>query len=295
MNIIEKGNIIEQVFNTVNAATVAIKEKGKVEEEKLDDIQVVEIKGVRYLTSAILAERYGTTPKRIANNFNENKERYKEGKHFIKLTGDELKAFFAVTNFGIANQSKIRTLYLWTEHGAFLHAKSLNTDKAWEAYEKLIEVYFRAQKAQTALQNLSPQLQLMIRLETDQNALKAKVADIEQRLDSMNAEPKPAKALPKKWSERETDYLCKAYALGQTDTEIAADMGRTVDSIKNKRRALGLCDDSKCKRHWRPAEDKKLKKYYNQGISAYDIGQLLGRSLESVEGRLHRLRKAGRL
>ena len=72
MNIIEKGNIIEQVFNTVNAATVAIKEKAKVEEEKLDDIQVVEIKGVRYLTSAILAERYGTTPKRIANNFNEN-------------------------------------------------------------------------------------------------------------------------------------------------------------------------------------------------------------------------------
>lgn len=297
MNIIEKGNIIEQVFNTVNAATVAIKEKGKVEEEKLDDIQVVEIKGVRYLTSAILAERYGTTPKRIANNFNENKERYKEGKHFIKLTGDELKAFFAVTNFGIANQSKIRTLYLWTEHGAFLHAKSLNTDKAWEAYEKLIEVYFRAQKAQTALQNLSPQLQLMIRIETEQNALKAKVADIEQRLDNMTVEPdpEPTKALPKKWSERETDYLRKAYALGQTDTEIAADLGRTVDSIKNKRRALGLCDDSKCKRHWRPAEDKKLKKYYNQGISAYDIGQLLGRSLESVEGRLHRLRKAGRL
>lgn len=300
MNIIEKGNIIKQMFNTVNAATVAIKEKAKVEEEKLDDIQVVEIKGVRYLTSAILAERYGTTPKRIANNFNENKERYKEGKHFIKLTGDELKAFFAVTNFGITNQSKIRTLYLWTEHGAFLHAKSLNTDKAWEAYEKLIEVYFRAQKAQAALNELSPQLQLMIRLETEQNALKAKVTDIEQRLDSMTAEPEPepapqAKTKPKPWSEREIDYLRKAFALGQTDTEIAADLGRTEDSIYNKRRTLGLRDDSKCKRHWRPAEDKKLKKYYNQGISAYDIGQLLGRSLDSVEGRLHRLRKAGKI
>ena len=81
----------------------------------------------------------------------------------------------------------------------------------------------------------------------------------------------------------------------KTDTEIAADLGRTEDSISSKRRTLGLRDDSKCKRRWRPAEDKKLKKYYNQGISAYDIGQLLGRSLESVEGRLHRLRKAGRL
>ena len=37
---------------------------------------------------------------------------------------------------------KVRTLYLWTEKGALLHAKSLNTDKAWEAYEFLVDTYF---------------------------------------------------------------------------------------------------------------------------------------------------------
>ena len=258
------------------------------------NIQVIEQQGVRLITTAVLAEKYETDERRIAENFKRNKDRYEEGKHYICLKGENLRAFKSeYANCGFAKN--LNVLYLWTERGCLLHAKSLNTDKAWEVYDRLVETYFRAKEADTALQNLSPQLQFMIRIETEQNALKTKVADIEQRLDSMNAEPKPAKALPKKWSERETDYLCKAYALGQTDTEIAADMGRTVDSIKNKRRALGLCDDSKCKRHWRPAEDKKLKKYYNQGISAYDIGQLLGRSLESVEGRLHRLRKAGRL
>ena len=264
--------------------------------QNINDIQVIEQQGVRVLTTAQLAESYGTDSKIIANNFNRNKERYEEGKHYICLKGAELQEFKTIHQFDEQFKHSAK-VYLWTERGALLHAKSLNTDKAWEVYDRLVETYFRAQKAQTALQNLSPQLQLMIRLETEQNALKVKVTDIEQRLDSMTAEPdpEPAKALPKKWSERETDYLRKAYALGQTDTEIAADMGRTVDSIKNKRRVLGLCDDSKCKRHWRPAEDKKLKKYYNQGISAYDIGQLLGRSLESVEGRLHRLRKAGRL
>ena len=265
--------------------------------QNINDIQVVEQQGVRVLTTAQLAECYECESKMISNNFANNKHRYEEGKHYICLQGADLQAFKNESeNLGIVT-SRVNKLYLWTERGALLHAKSLNTNKAWEVYDRLVETYFRAQKAQTALQNLSPQLQLMIRLETEQNALKAKVADIEQRLDSMTVEPdpEPTKALPKKWSERETDYLRKAYALGQTDTEIAADMGRTVDSIKNKRRALGLCDDSKCKRHWRPAEDKKLKKYYNQGISAYDIGQLLGRSLESVEGRLHRLRKAGRL
>lgn len=264
--------------------------------QNINDIQVIEQQGVRVLTTAQLAESYGTDSKIIANNFNRNKERYEEGKHYICLKGAELQEFKTIHQFDEQFKHSAK-VYLWTERGCLLHAKSLNTDKAWEVYDRLVETYFRAQKAQTALQNLSPQLQLMIRLETEQNALKAKVADIEQRLDSMTAEPdpEPTKALPKKWSERETDYLRKAYALGQTDTEIAADLGRTEDSISSKRRTLGLHDDSKCKRHWRPAEDKKLKKYYNQGISAYDIGQLLGRSLESVEGRLHRLRKAGRL
>lgn len=265
--------------------------------QNINDIQVIEQQGVRVLTTAQLAESYGTDSKIIANNFNRNKERYEEGKHYICLKGAELQEFKTIHQFDEQFKHSAK-VYLWTERGALLHAKSLNTDKAWEVYDRLVETYFRAKKAETALQNLSPQLQFMIRIETEQNALKAKVADIEQRLDSMTTEDQPApqaKTKPKPWSEREIDYLRKAFALGQTDTEIAADLGRTEDSIYNKRRTLGLRDDSKCKRHWRSGEDKKLIKYYNQGVSAYDIGQLLGRSLEGVEGRLHRLRKAGKV
>lgn len=257
---------------------------------------VIEQQGVRVLTTAQLAECYETTERRISENFNANKERYEEGKHYIVLEGEEKRDFLNRTE--IPYGSRAAKFYLWTERGALLHAKSLNTDKAWEVYGELVETYFRAQKAQIALQNLSPQTQAMINLEVRQNELESRVNDLEQRITE-TAKPeteRPAtKTEPKPWSEREKDYLRKAYALGQTDTEIAADMGRTVDSIKNKRRGLGLCDDSKSKRHWRPGEDKKLIKYYNQGVSAYDIGQLLGRSLEGVEGRLHRLRKAGKV
>lgn len=146
---------------------------------------------------------------------------------------------------------------------------------------------------------LSLTTQCLINLELQGNKLRKDLDGALKRIEELErGKPETAKPAPKKhtcgkpWSERELDYLRKAYALGQTDTEIAADMGRTVDSIKNKRRVLGLCNDSRGGRRWRPDEDKKLKKYYNQGISAYDIGQLLGRSLEGVEGRLHRLRKA---
>lgn len=46
--------------------------------------------------------------------------------------------------------------------GAFLHAKSLNTDKAWEVYDRLVETYFHVRKI--ANEELSPQTQFLLRL-----------------------------------------------------------------------------------------------------------------------------------
>lgn len=261
------------------------------------NIQVIEQQGVRVLTTAQLAECYGTESQIITNNFNRNKGRYEEGKHYIRLTGAEKREFCNLNQIDVG--TKAANFYLWTERGALLHAKSLNTDKAWEVYDQLVETYFRAKKAQAALNELSPQLQLMIKFETEQNALKAKVADIEQRLDSMTAEPEPdpepPKVLPKKWSERETDYLRKAYALGQTDTEIAADLGRTEDSVRTKRWRIGLESDNKKCRHWTMTEDKKLIRLAKLGVSCSDIAKTIGRSPEGVQQRKNRLKKAGRL
>lgn len=56
-------------------------------------LQVIELKGIRVLTSAQIAECYETTRDRIKQNFKENKARFKEGKHYIALVGDELKKF----------------------------------------------------------------------------------------------------------------------------------------------------------------------------------------------------------
>ena len=71
---------------------------------------------------------YGTTEKKLLWNFNYNKKHYQEGKHYFVVEGDELKQILAVVNF--TNAKQVRQLYIWTEKGAFLHAKSLNTQKA---------------------------------------------------------------------------------------------------------------------------------------------------------------------
>ncbi len=55
--------------------------------------QIVELKGIRVLTSKQLADEYGTTTDRIKQNFSCNRDRFVEGKHYISITGDELKLF----------------------------------------------------------------------------------------------------------------------------------------------------------------------------------------------------------
>jgi len=106
----------------------------------MNEIKVIENNGQRVLTTVQIAELYGTDSKVISNNFNRNKERYTEGKHYYCLTGDAKRGF--VNRHQIEDGSKASNFYLWAEKGALLHAKSLNTDKAWEVYDYLVENYF---------------------------------------------------------------------------------------------------------------------------------------------------------
>ena len=110
----------------------------------MNNLTVTEYKNIRVLTTQQIAEAYETDARIISNNFNRNKERYVEGKHFVCLDGEELKEF--KTNHHFDESSRINKLYLWTEKGAFLHAKSLNTDKAWEVYDRLVDEYFEKPK-----------------------------------------------------------------------------------------------------------------------------------------------------
>lgn len=140
----------------------------------------IENEGKRVLTTAQLAEAYETDKRVISNNFNRNADRYTEGKHFYRLTGEELKEF--KTNHQIDESLiRINALYLWTEKGALLHAKSLNTDKAWEVYDYLVESYFTKK---TDYSGLSPQLQYLITLEQKTKELEQKQAELEKKLDS---------------------------------------------------------------------------------------------------------------
>lgn len=99
-------------------------------------------------TGAMLSKRLGCTEARFKDNYAENKSRYQEGVHYYLLKGEDLKEFKnQVENSDIVQIGKRSAqIYLWTEKGAFNHVKSLGTDEAWEAYQNLVDTYFKVRQ-----------------------------------------------------------------------------------------------------------------------------------------------------
>lgn len=130
----------------------------------MNELTVTEYKDIRVLTTQQIAEAYGTDRKTISYNFNQNKDRYVEGKHYICLDGKEKTEFVdRLENHDSLKNAKV--LYLWTEKGAFLHAKSLNTDKAWEVYDHLVDTYFNRRKPMSTAEQIQILAQGNIELE----------------------------------------------------------------------------------------------------------------------------------
>ncbi|MDO4468413.1 MAG: ORF6N domain-containing protein [Bacillota bacterium] len=117
--------------------------------------QVTEINGIRVLTTQQVSDMYGTNRQTISYNFNYNKPKFTEGKHYIVLSGQALRDFKGCHE-NLDNLKYAHIAYLWTEKGALLHAKSVNTDKAWEAYEYLVDFYFRV-KEQPVVKETKPE------------------------------------------------------------------------------------------------------------------------------------------
>jgi phage regulator Rha-like protein len=145
-------------------------------------LMVIEQNGQRVLTTQQLAEAYGTDTERIRVNFNRNKDRFVEGKHYFALTGQEKHDF--INSYQIdTTWLKAPVFYIWTEKGAWLHAKSLNTDEAWEAYERLVDEYYNVKENALNIQMLSPQLQALISIELRQKQLEQELAAVRKEAD----------------------------------------------------------------------------------------------------------------
>ncbi|EER1106052.1 ORF6N domain-containing protein [Escherichia coli] len=116
----------------------------------VESLVVVTYSNVPVITTGLLANLYKTEEKHIRQNFKRNECRFIAGKHFFKVSGCELDSL-RTSQRCLQISPKTRSLILWTERGAARHAKMLETDRAWEVFEKLEDCYF-SQKIPEQLQ-----------------------------------------------------------------------------------------------------------------------------------------------
>lgn len=120
---------------------------------------ILTYRDIRVVTTETLAYGYGTTAIRIQQNHIRNSKRFIEGKHYYRLTGDELKSFRL--SFSESVNKHTTSLVLWTERGASHHAKMLETDQAWDFFEKLEDSYFNLREVHgVMLPNIDDPIQL---------------------------------------------------------------------------------------------------------------------------------------
>lgn len=116
-----------------------------------ETLPVIRHAGKPVVTTALLAKLYGTVDNNLIKNFQRNAARFEEGKHYHRLEGEELRALkHCMTNsHSVDIPPQARNLLLWTERGAARHAKMLDTDAAWDVFEKLEDCYFGGEEAES--------------------------------------------------------------------------------------------------------------------------------------------------
>ncbi|WP_447875908.1 ORF6N domain-containing protein [Serratia fonticola] len=107
-----------------------------------DMLPVIEWRGVRVVTTETLAKGYGTDDANIRANLRNHRDRFIEGVHIFTVDGDELREFKNRVNNINSVGKNARSLTLWAEKGAARMSKIVDTDEAWDFFERMETAYF---------------------------------------------------------------------------------------------------------------------------------------------------------
>ena len=149
----------------------------------MNELTVLEHNDIRVMTTEQLAEAYGCDVQHIKQNFNNNKERFTDGKHYFRLEGADLKSFKRqVENFDLPVSKFASAIYLWTKRGAARHSKMLGTERAWDVFDELEESYFNPMKNMTPEEFLLCSAQRMVEQARAIKAANARIDKVDERL-----------------------------------------------------------------------------------------------------------------
>lgn len=139
------------------------------------------------ISDKAIAEIHGISVSDVRKAINRNAERFKTAIDLIDLKSsspdDDLPQ-----NLGYSKQQVIQAehIYILSERGYAKLIKIMDSDLAWEIHDKLIDEYFELREETTSLNNLSPQLQLLINLELEQKRIQQAIISTNERIDHIS-------------------------------------------------------------------------------------------------------------
>ncbi len=197
-------------------------------------IPVIEYKGYRVITLSMMDRLHHRPEGTARRNFNENKDKFEEGKHFFHIDYQELRSLNEFRTAGITANSQ--GIIVITERGYLMLVKSFNDDFAWEVQDQLVDSYFDNKKPMSTAEFLVKQANLI--LEHDN-----KIRKLEQRQSSSEihlAETRHELELTNKKAERALEAASAALQHRHGDSD-----HYTIVGFCNKHHIKVNLDESK--------------------------------------------------
>lgn len=255
------------------------------------DLIRVEYNGEFVLTTEQLAKVYDCSASCVSNNYRNNQKYFNEGIEFYCLKGEELRDFKRESDvIGVAKNCNL--LYLWTERGASMHCKFVNTDRAKQWFRVLHEFYFAVKEGNYRVQDISKVddksndaeewKEIALQYLNSNQKLTNALLDINNHLKLMNERLMA-------FNETRSYYINKVED-ETSSIKNAVDLLKEVDvshiETKTNKNVAERIDDSKRLRLIKAIIDKsssndRTRQYYRGGYGLlYDVvSQKLGRDL----------------
>lgn len=119
----------------------------------MDLMNKIDFEGVQVITPDLIAKEHGMTKFNITKLILANIYRFIVGRDVYIFNKKSLYSWGEYRN--LFTNNKQQTAYLFTERGYLKLVKIMNNDRAWDVYEKMMDIYFAAKEVKE-VKDLSP-------------------------------------------------------------------------------------------------------------------------------------------
>lgn len=201
-------------------------------------------KGEKVVLAKTIAEIHGVELGEINRLINDNSDEFEEGIDILNLMDEEFK--MGATHLGFITSNRQKYCYLLSEQGYIALVGLMRTDKAKEVRKKFRREYFAMRKVikeESGLDQLSPQLQLLINMELEQKKLRQQINEVNHNALAAKAEIKEIRQVVSldttNWRS-ETRTLIAKIARKQGDLKYIRDFTNESYELLNKRFGVNL-------------------------------------------------------